>query len=266
MISDSLMQALIKEGSPPVLRDYLAVQTFTGFQHPKECVTAFSAARPNVAGNATSSSAPMEVGGIYGNNNKGQGKYGKGKDKGKKGKKGKYGKAQQQHQPKGGGAKFDGWCNSCGKYGHKAADCWGKQRVNEIGQENNPQPAAPSAAAAGTPAQTRQEVGAVYGGSEETGWILVVNGECPESRVGGEILVDSGAHCSVCPRWFAEGGKRVSDAPSDLKLRSATGKLLKTYGVWLVPVRLRARSGEVLDGCICFVSAVVRGPSCRWRV
>ena len=99
VISDSLMQALIKEGSPPVLRDYLAVQTFTGFQHLEECATAFYATRPNAA-NTTTSSSPMEVGGIYGKNNKGKGKYGKGKDKGKQGKKGTNG-TTQQHQPDG---------------------------------------------------------------------------------------------------------------------------------------------------------------------
>ena len=89
---------------------------------------------------------------------------------------------------------------------------------------------------------------------------LAIDGERPESRAGSEILVDSGSHCSVFPRWFAEGGQRVAESPSALQLRSATGKLLKTYEVWLVPVRLRARSGEVLDGCIRSAAADVRGP------
>ena len=56
---------------------------------------------------------------------KGKGKSGKGKKGGKKGKEshsGKgYGETTTEH------SRFDGECRNCGKYGHKAADCWYKQ-------------------------------------------------------------------------------------------------------------------------------------------
>ena len=52
-------------------------------------------------------------------------KSGKGKEGGKKGKEshsGKsYGETTTEH------SRFEGECRNCGKYGHKAADCWYKQ-------------------------------------------------------------------------------------------------------------------------------------------
>ena len=80
ILSDALMQALTKEGAPTTLRDYLAVQTFESFAHLKECVVAYFAARTPATGSTApaSSSAPMEVGGIYGKGSKGKRK-GKGK-------------------------------------------------------------------------------------------------------------------------------------------------------------------------------------------
>ena len=56
---------------------------------------------------------------------KGKEKPGKGKKGGKKGKEihsGKgYGELTTEH------SRFDGECRNCGKYGHKASDCWYKQ-------------------------------------------------------------------------------------------------------------------------------------------
>ena len=56
---------------------------------------------------------------------KGKGKSGKGKKGGKKGKESHSGKGYRettvQH------SRFEGECRNCGKYGHKAADCWYKQ-------------------------------------------------------------------------------------------------------------------------------------------
>ena len=57
---------------------------------------------------------------------------GKGKEKSVKGKKGGK-KGKEFHSGKGYGetitehSRFDGECRNCGKYGHKAADCWCKQ-------------------------------------------------------------------------------------------------------------------------------------------
>ena len=57
---------------------------------------------------------------------------GKGKEKSGKGKKGGK-KGKEIHSGKGYGettterSRFDGECRNCGKYGHKASDCWYKQ-------------------------------------------------------------------------------------------------------------------------------------------
>ena len=54
---------------------------------------------------------------------------GKGKEKSGKGKKGGK-KVKESHSGQGYGEtttehpRFDGECRNCGKYGHKAADCW----------------------------------------------------------------------------------------------------------------------------------------------
>ena len=63
---------------------------------------------------------------------KGKEKSGKGKKGGKKGKEihsGKgYGETTTEH------SRFDGGCRNCGKYGHKAPDCWYKQTNKSQGK------------------------------------------------------------------------------------------------------------------------------------
>ena len=67
---------------------------------------------------------------------KGKGKSGKGKNCGKKGKEshsGKcYGETTVEH------SRFEGECRNCGKYGHKAADCWYKQPPKPRGKGKSP--------------------------------------------------------------------------------------------------------------------------------
>ena len=63
---------------------------------------------------------PMEIGWIK-NKGKGKGKE-KDKEKGKeKGKSKERGKGKKDEQNT---TKFEGWCNNCGKWSHKAANCW----------------------------------------------------------------------------------------------------------------------------------------------
>ena len=77
LIADALMQALVKEGSPTALWDYLAVQTFASFNHLRECIVTYYASRHSAS---SSGAVPMDVGGIYGSKGKDKGK---GKQKGK---------------------------------------------------------------------------------------------------------------------------------------------------------------------------------------
>ena len=64
---------------------------------------------------------------------------GKGKEKSGKGKKGGK-KGKVIHSGKGYGemtteqSRFDGECRNCGKYGHKASDCWYKQTNKSQGK------------------------------------------------------------------------------------------------------------------------------------
>ena len=64
---------------------------------------------------------------------------GKGKEKPGKGKKGGK-KGKESHSDKGFGetttehSRFEGECRNCGKYGHKAADCWSKQMTKSQGK------------------------------------------------------------------------------------------------------------------------------------
>ena len=73
----------------------------------------------------------MEVDAVSGKG-KGKEKSGKGKQGGKKGKEshsGKgYGETTTEH------SRFEGECRNCGKYGHKAADCWYKQPPKRQGK------------------------------------------------------------------------------------------------------------------------------------
>ena len=56
---------------------------------------------------------------------KGEEKSGKGKKGGKKGKESHSGKVYGETTTE--DSRFDGECRNCGKYGHKASDCWFKQ-------------------------------------------------------------------------------------------------------------------------------------------
>ena len=77
------------------------------------------------AGN-THDEDPMEVDAIS-RKGKGKEKSGKGKKGGKNGKaihSGKgYGETTTEH------SRFEGECRNCGRYGHKAADCWNKVKA-----------------------------------------------------------------------------------------------------------------------------------------
>ena len=65
---------------------------------------------------------------------------GKGKEKSGKGKKGNK-KGTETYSGKGCGEtttehpRFDGECRNCGKYGHKASDCWYKQTNKLQGED-----------------------------------------------------------------------------------------------------------------------------------
>ena len=121
-ISDSIRQAVIKSQMPAEIRTQL--QTFARTTDLVNLMSSLSKMRTA----ATSSSSaghgptPMEIGWVKG---RGQGKS-KNKEKGKSKSKGK-GKDKPKSE------KLEGWCNNCGKWGHKAANCWhGKKQVHQV--------------------------------------------------------------------------------------------------------------------------------------
>ena len=84
---------------------------------------------------STTDSDAMQID-ASGKGTKGKKGKGKGKDKTKDGMKGKFGKNSK------GGAKFNGYCNCCKKWGHKQAQCWttaaAPAQVDAAGQKEDP--------------------------------------------------------------------------------------------------------------------------------
>ena len=115
-ISDSITQTVIKSQMPAEVRTHLELQTFARTTDLVNLMSSLSKMRTA----ATSSSSaghgptPMEIGWVKG---KGQGRS-KNKEKGK-GKEKSKGKGKEKTKSE----KFEGWCNNCGKWGHKAANC-----------------------------------------------------------------------------------------------------------------------------------------------
>ena len=124
-LADSVHQALLKSNAPAEIKTQVELQDFFSATELYTALIGFVRTRDSysyAAGGASSASgpAPMEVGGIT----KGKGKKGgwKGKEKGKSDK-GAKGKGKDKSGGKTSTAKFDGWCNGCGKYGRKLKDC-----------------------------------------------------------------------------------------------------------------------------------------------
>ena len=124
--SDSITQAIIKSQMPAEIRPHLELQTFARTAEITSLMSSLSKMRTASTGSSAASNGPvpMEIGCV---NKKGKGK-GKGKDKGKEKCKSKEkGKGKKQSEKQ--GENFEGWCNNCGKWGDKYANCWhGKEK------------------------------------------------------------------------------------------------------------------------------------------
>ena len=168
---------------------------------------------------------------------------GKGKEKSGKGKKGGK-KGKESHSGKGYGetitehSRFEGACRNCGKYGHKASDCWYKQanksqgkgkgtgnsksKVTEISESDNSKNVDDWNPSSNTSAQqpNLSQVNTI-GCADEGLWIIfaedsnkrryTVNWEdqfCANltekwKTEEDELMIDSGCFGHVCPPWFA---------------------------------------------------------------
>jgi hypothetical protein len=144
---------------------------------------------------------------------KGGGKGGKGGKGGGKGGR-PPGKGQPARGPGGAagkGAKFDGECRHCGKYGHKAADCWSKAAGAPAAKAaGRPAPAAPRGGPKGGPKGGRPKGGKgkrQYGANsleQDGGW----QPEAEEHEAGS---LQMGCFCdgdsSLCAMALAEPGE-----------------------------------------------------------
>ena len=133
--------------------------------------------------------------------------YGKGYEKGKeRGKKGK-GKGQGKDEKPAPNSSFQGYCRSCGKWGHKASECWqGYVQAVEEDPSSSASSVAPSAATTLAAAETAASI-QEFNDEQEPGWVFGVMGGLVASVTTGtddlwdELVLDSGSvsnGMSVC--------------------------------------------------------------------
>lgn len=256
VLPDALHQALLKNNTPAAIRAQVELATFASARSLKDALIGYVQVQLAAGGGAKDEPVPMDVGYVGGKGGKKGAKNGKGKssgktkkDGGKKGFEKSQGKSAQNTTKK-----FDGNCNYCGRYGHRAKDCWSNQRsVSEVAQE---QPAGGSAEES-TQGRPGGAVAAVHG---DEGWIFAVFEEVNAvSGIGEGILVDSGAWTHVAPKDYAKHveAEELIDGPV---LHSVTGKRLKTYGLRKVRYVVENEHGEKLLVMVEFVVADVRRP------
>ena len=205
-ISDSITQAIIKSQMPAEIRPHLELQTFARTAEITSLMSSLSKMRTASTGSSAASNGPvpMEIGWV---NKKGKGK---GKDKGKKrGKSKEKGKGKKQSEKQ--GEKFEGWCNNCGKWGHKYANCWhGKEKqVHQVQSGAATVSSSSSQASVSTNNVGAKEIGLIESVQEdsEMGWLFMVADSMTIEQLSMEgahsLVVDSGAHVHVCPKSYA---------------------------------------------------------------
>ena len=177
---------------------------------------------------------PMEVGAMKGKKRDkskkgyGKGKYGRGfekydknneysknteygrgsgkrKEKGKKGKR----KGQGKDEKPAPNSSFQGYCRSCGKWEHKASECWQGyvQAVEEV-PSSSASSVAPSAATTPAAAKTAASIQEINDENEPV-WIFGVTGESVASvttstdDLWDELVLDSGSVSTACP-WCSD--------------------------------------------------------------
>ena len=199
---------------------------------------------------------------------KGKEKSGKGKKGGKKGKEshsGKgYGETTTEH------SRFEGECRNCGKYGHKAADCWYKQPPKTQGKgkgtgksksketEISESVSSEQVEETWTPNTSAQQpnlsqVNAIGCADEELCIFSLedskkrrytVNWEDQSSNQTEEheLMIDSGCFGHVCPPWFTPQFPMVSSA--NVEAVAANNVALQHYGQIVIYGHVMTNSGR----------------------
>ena len=185
IVGDALLQSILKNNSPANLKQQVILQTFPNYHALRNTLVEYMTSLA-----FTDGATPMDVGAVNpkgypkgGKDPKGKGKSSKdtGKPKGGKGKKdgggGQQGGQQQQAQ------RFQGYCNYCGKWGHKKSECRNRPRPMETGAVDQAASAAgapaggaagppPAAGAASQSATATRTNAAIDTDDPEDGWIF----------------------------------------------------------------------------------------------
>ena len=134
------------------------------------------------------------------NNENGKGNE-KGKERGKKGK----GKGQGTDEKPAPNSSFQGYCRSCGKWEHKATECWqGYVQALEEVPSSSASSVAPSAATTNAAAKTGASTQEIND-DNEPGWIFGVLGGSVASVTRDELVLDSGSVSTACPyAWCSD--------------------------------------------------------------
>ena len=174
--------------------------------------------------------------GKTGKDDKGKGKFGKGKYKQGKDTKGgnKNGdvnmKGSSNYYKAPANSQFQGECSHCGKWGHKASECWRKQ-VAGVGEDGTGTEIGASASAVGS-ASAAKSVAVVTDDQKEDGpWVFSILDD--DKTIYGmvmsvteavvEIVVDSGSVANVCPPEF--GAELISPATQCPSCSTSTTRL-----------------------------------------
>jgi len=142
MVSDTILQSIMKWNCPEEIKAHVTLQTFGSAKLLKEKLCSYAVTRLVTENSGSSTTLqpqqqpqPMDIGAFGGGKGKGKGQKGKSKDKGgkdgtsaSKGKDKSSGKEHGKNDRK----RFDGNCNYCGKYGHKKSECWNRPTVGAV--------------------------------------------------------------------------------------------------------------------------------------
>ena len=247
-ISDSITQAVIKSQMPAKIRTHLELQTFTRIAELTSLMSSLSKMRTATTGSNAGAigPTPMKIGWVK---NKGKGK-GKGKETEKEKGKSK-GKKDEQNT-----TRFEGWCNNCGKWDHKAANCWhGKEKqVHQI-QGGAAAATASSSSSQKTEKKTDEgakEIALIESVQKDTerGWLFMIAEAMTINQLSWDgahsLVVESGAHVHVCPKSYASHAplQSLPECWRGWDLRSASCKMLKVWESVRRHTMLKIRMGR----------------------
>ena len=199
---------------------------------------------------------------------------GKGKEKSGKGKKGKESHSGSE-------------CRNCGKYGHKAADCWYKQppkpqgkdkgtgksksKVTEISKSDSSKQVEETWTSNTSTTQSHLSEVNTIGCADEGLWISSLEDSKKRRHTvkwedqsnwkteEQELMIDSGCFGHVCPPWFAPQFPMVSS--TNVEAVAANNVALQHHGQQVIYSHVMTNSGGRILIQITFDVMNVRKPS-----